>query len=669
MIEKMNNSISEKIKELREKLNYFNYKYYVLAESEVSDYEFDSFLNELKKLETENPELITPDSPTQRVGSDLTKEFNPIEHKVPMLSLTNTYSEDELKAFDLRVKGGLEGETNIEYVVELKIDGVSASIHYKDGFLFQAATRGDGKIGEEITNNIRTIKSIPLSVTEKKQFEVRGEIFMALKDFQKLNDERRTNGEKTFANPRNSSAGTLKLQNPKEVAKRPLDIFTYYILSDELQITSQNESLQFLKKLGFKINPNYELCKSIDEVIDYCRKWEINRDTLPYEIDGVVIKVNSFSQQSRLGSIAKSPRWATSFKFKAKQVITKLNKVTWQVGRTGAITPVAELEPIELAGSVISRATLHNADEIERKDIRENDFVKIEKGGDVIPKVVGVDLSQRPQNSVVLQIPTMCPDCQTKLVKLESEVALYCVNENCPAQIKGKLIHFASRGAMDIEGLGEAIINLFVDKGYLKSFVDIYNLPKIADELKSLEGFGQKSIDNLFASIEKSKIQPFHKVLFALGIRYVGAGVARKLTNAFKTIQNLKNKSTEELEQVDEIGPSISGSLIQYFSNSENISIIDLLIEKGLNFETEISELVNQKLNGLSFVVTGSLSSFTRDEAKEKIISAGGKFVTSVSKKTDYLVAGENAGSKLEKAKELGVKILSEEEFNNLLND
>lgn len=669
MIEKMNNSISEKIKELREKLNYFNYKYYVLAESEVSDYEFDSFLNELKKLETENPELITPDSPTQRVGSDLTKEFNPIEHKVPMLSLTNTYSEDELKAFDLRVKGGLEGETNIEYVVELKIDGVSASIHYKDGFLFQAATRGDGKIGEEITNNIRTIKSIPLSVTEKKQFEVRGEIFMALKDFQKLNDERRTNGEKTFANPRNSSAGTLKLQNPKEVAKRPLDIFTYYILSDVLQITSQNESLQFLKKLGFKINPNYELCKSIDEVIDYCRKWEINRDTLPYEIDGVVIKVNSFSQQSRLGSIAKSPRWATSFKFKAKQVITKLNKVTWQVGRTGAITPVAELEPIELAGSVISRATLHNADEIERKDIRENDFVKIEKGGDVIPKVVGVDLSQRPQNSVVLQIPTMCPDCQTKLVKLESEVALYCVNENCPAQIKGKLIHFASRGAMDIEGLGEAIINLFVDKGYLKSFVDIYNLPKIADELKSLEGFGQKSIDNLFASIEKSKIQPFHKVLFALGIRYVGAGVARKLTNAFKTIQNLKNKSTEELEQVDEIGPSISGSLIQYFSNSENISIIDLLIEKGLNFETEIPELANQKLNGLSFVVTGSLSSFTRDEAKEKIISAGGKFVTSVSKKTDYLVAGENAGSKLEKAKELGVKILSEEEFHNLLND
>lgn len=669
MIEKMNNSISEKIKELREKLNYFNYKYYVLAESEVSDYEFDSFLNELKKLETENPELITPDSPTQRVGSDLTKEFNPIEHKVPMLSLTNTYSEDELKAFDLRVKGGLEGETNIEYVVELKIDGVSASIHYKDGFLFQAATRGDGKIGEEITNNIRTIKSIPLSVTEKKQFEVRGEIFMALKDFQKLNDERRTNGEKTFANPRNSSAGTLKLQNPKEVAKRPLDIFTYYILSDVLQITSQNESLQFLKKLGFKINPNYELCKSIDEVIDYCRKWEINRDTLPYEIDGVVIKVNSFSQQSRLGSIAKSPRWATSFKFKAKQVITKLNKVTWQVGRTGAITPVAELEPIELAGSVISRATLHNADEIERKDIRENDFVKIEKGGDVIPKVVGVDLSQRPQNSVVLQIPTMCPDCQTKLVKLESEVALYCVNENCPAQIKGKLIHFASRGAMDIEGLGEAIINLFVDKGYLKSFVDIYNLPKIADELKSLEGFGQKSIDNLFASIEKSKIQPFHKVLFALGIRYVGAGVARKLTNAFKTIENIKNKSTEELEQVDEIGPSISGSLIQYFSNSENISIIDLLIEKGLNFETEIPELANQKLNGLSFVVTGSLSSFTRDEAKEKIISAGGKFVTSVSKKTDYLVAGENAGSKLEKAKELGVKILSEEEFHNLLND
>ncbi|PIQ08232.1 MAG: DNA ligase (NAD(+)) LigA [Ignavibacteriales bacterium CG18_big_fil_WC_8_21_14_2_50_31_20] len=664
----MNNSIFEKINQLREKLNKLNYKYYVLAESEVSDFEFDSLLNELIKLEKEHPELITPDSPTQRVGSDLTKIFNPIEHKVPMLSLTNTYSEEELRAFDSRVRSGLEGEERIEYVVELKIDGVSASIHYQNGFLIQAATRGDGKVGEEITNNIRTIKSIPLSVKEKRSFEVRGEIFMALADFKKLNEERKANGEKIFANPRNSSAGTLKLQNPKEVAKRPLDIYTYYILSHELRLRSQNESLNYLSKLGFKINPNYELCSNIEDVINYCRKWEINRDSLPYEIDGVVIKVNIFAQQNRLGSIAKSPRWATSFKFKAKQAITKLNKVTWQVGRTGAITPVAELEPIELAGSIISRATLHNADEIERKDIRENDFVKIEKGGDVIPKVVEVDLLQRQPNSVALNIPTICPDCKSQLVRLENEVALYCVNEECPAQIKGKLIHFASRGAMDIEGLGEAIINLFVDKGYLKSFADIYNLSKYEDELKSLEGFGAKSIDNIFASIEKSKSQPFHKVLFALGIRYVGAGVARKLANAFETIYNIKNATSEIIEEVDEIGPSISNSLVQYFSRNENNKLIEQLIEKGLNFVAELPKSNNQNLIGLSFVVTGSLSEITRDEAKEKIIASGGKFMSSLSKKTDYLLAGENAGSKLEKAKELGVKIISEEEFNGMLN-
>ncbi|MBU0475232.1 MAG: NAD-dependent DNA ligase LigA [Bacteroidetes bacterium] len=665
----MNKHIYEKIEQLRKEINNLNYRYYVLAESKVSDYEYDTLLNELIKYETEHPELVTPDSPTQRVGSDLTKTFNPIVHKVPMLSLSNTYSEEEIKAFDERVKSGLEGEEKIKYVVELKIDGVSSSIHYKNGLLHNAATRGDGKIGEEITNNIRTIRSIPLRVEETKSFEVRGEVFMSLKDFEKLNEERKANGEKIFANPRNSSAGTLKLQNPKEVAKRPLDIFTYYLLSDNLKIETQEENLEKLKQLGFKINPNYELCENIDEVINFCRKWEIKRDTLPYEIDGVVIKVNSISQQNRLGSIAKSPRWATSFKFKAKQVITQLKKVTWQVGRTGAITPVAELEPIVLAGSVISRATLHNADEIERKDIRENDFVKLEKGGDVIPKVVGVDFSKRSIDSVKLLIPTLCPNCKSELVKSENEVALYCVNKVCPAQIKGKLIHFASRGAMDIEGLGEAIINLFVDKGYLKSFADIYNLSKFEDELKSLEGFGEKSIDNLFDSIEKSKAQPFHKVLFAIGIRYIGAGVARKLTNAFNTIKKLKDATVEELEDVDEIGPSISRSLVQYFSEDENIMLIDELINKGLNFAEDISNSKNQNLNGLSFVVTGSLSNITRDEAKEKIISSGGKFVSSLSKKTDYLVAGENAGSKLEKAKTFGVKIISEEEFNNLLNN
>ncbi|MDA3860793.1 MAG: NAD-dependent DNA ligase LigA, partial [Melioribacteraceae bacterium] len=586
----MSNPILDKIENLREKINFHNHKYYVLAESEISDYDFDILLNELLQLEKKHPELITKDSPTQRVGSDLSKVFNSIEHKTPMLSLSNTYSEEELRAFDKRVKSGLETEEEIHYVVELKIDGVSASLHYKAGALNKAATRGDGKFGEEITTNVRTIKSIPLRLKELKSFEVRGEVFMPIDAFNKMNLVREANGDKTFANPRNSTAGTLKLLDSQEVSKRPLDIFAYYILGNELNINSQDEGLKYLKQLGFKINPEYKLCKSIDEVINYCQNWENKREGLPYEIDGVVIKVNSYQQQQQLGSIAKSPRWATSFKFKAKQVITKLNKVTWQVGRTGAITPVAELEPIELAGSVISRATLHNFDEIERKDIREGDFVKLEKGGDVIPKVVGVDLSQRKNDSQILLLPTECPVCKSKLEKFENEVALHCTNNSCPAQIRGKLNHFASRVAMDIDGLGEAIVNLFVDKKYLKSFSDIYNLAKYEEELKSLEGFGAKSIDNLFLAIEKSKEQPFHKVLFALGIRYVGAGVARKLTKAFRTIEELKTATVEQIAGVDEIGPSISKSLTQYFSDNENIKLVDELIYKGLNFEEEISE-------------------------------------------------------------------------------
>ncbi len=662
----MTDSITEEIESLRDKINYHNQRYYVIAEPEISDYEFDSLLKELLHLEEKNPNLVTKDSPTQRVGSDITKKANQIEHKTPMLSLSNTYNEDELFAFDKRVKGGLSEDEHVEYVVELKIDGVSASIHYQNGFLLKAATRGDGSVGEEITNNIRTIRSIPLKVKEQSDFEVRGEVFMPIDGFNKFNAERESRGEKLFANPRNSTAGTLKLQDPKLVDERPLDIFTYYLLGDNLKINSQVEGLSFLKQLGFKINSNYQLCKNIEEVIKYCHVWEKKRDNLPYEIDGIVIKVNSFEQQKTLGSIAKSPRWATSFKFKAKQVITKLNKITWQVGRTGAVTPVAELEPIELAGSVISRATLHNYDEIERKDIRENDYVKIEKGGDVIPKVVEVDLTKRESESQPLAIPTECPICKSELQKKESEVALYCVNDLCSAQVKGRLIHFASRVAMDIEGLGEAIVNHFVDKGFLSSFPDIYSLSGKEDELKSLDRFGEKSIDNLFASIEKSKGQPFHKVLFSLGIRYVGAGVARKLADAFGTIEELKLATIEELEAVDEIGPSISKSLTEYFTQNENLMLIEKLQKSGLSFESDEIEGGNSKLEGLTFVVTGSLS-MSRDEAKERIIVSGGRFSSSLSKKTDYLLAGDKAGSKIKKAETLGVKIISEDEFNNLL--
>ena len=663
----MSNLIKEKIEQLREKINYHNHKYYVLSEPTISDFEFDKLLKELIDLETKHPQFISKESPTQRVGSDLTKNAKSIEHKIPMLSLSNTYSEDELFDFDKRVKSGLADKSAIEYVVELKIDGVSASIRYAEGVLQQAATRGDGKVGEEITANIKTIRSVPLRVKELNSFEVRGEVFMPLQEFKKMNEDREAMGEKTFANPRNSSAGTLKLQDPAEVAKRPLDIFTYYFIADTINISSQIEALNYLNKLGFKTNPNSKLCNNIDEVVEYCREWERRRDELPYEIDGVVIKVNSFEMQSALGSIAKSPRWATSFKFKAKQVVTKLNKVTWQVGRTGAITPVAELEPVELAGSVISRATLHNFDEITRKDIREGDFVKLEKGGDVIPKIVGVDLTLRDSNSKALSIPNVCPVCSSIVYKLENEVALYCVNDLCPAIIKGKLIHFASRGAMDIEGLGESIVNLFVDKGYLKDFTNIYSLSEKESELKSLDGFGGKSIDNLLYAIEKSKTQPFHKVLFALGIRYVGSGVARKLTFAFKDIRKLQSATMEELEKVDEIGPNISNSLIQYFSDSKNAKMIEKLIELGLNFESIEKDSELSTLLGHSFVVTGTLDKMTRDEAKEKIIKFGGKFVTSLSKKTGFLVAGKNAGSKLEKAKKLGIKTISEDEFISMI--
>jgi len=664
----MNDSIAEKIEYLREKINYHNHKYYVLAEPEISDYEFDLLLKELLHLEKKNPKFVTKNSPTQRVGSDITKKANQIEHKTPMLSLSNTYSEEELFAFDKRVCSGLSEGEDVDYVVELKIDGVSASIHYQNGLLLKAATRGDGNVGEEITNNIRTIRSIPLKVKEHSEFEVRGEVFMPIDGFNKFNAERESRGEKLFANPRNSTAGTLKLQDPKLVNERPLDIFTYYLLGDKLKIKSQVESLDFLEQLGFKINLNYKLCRNIEEVVEYCREWENKRDDLPYEIDGIVIKVNSVENQKTLGSIAKSPRWATSFKFKAKQVITKLHKVTWQVGRTGAVTPVAELEPIELAGSVISRATLHNYDEIERKDIRENDYVKIEKGGDVIPKVIEVDLSQRKDDSQILAIPIECPVCKSELKRTESEVALYCVNNFCPAQVKERIIHFASRGAMDIEGLGEAIVNLFVDMGYLNLFSDIYFLSEKENELKALERFGEKSIENLLASIEKSKEQPFHKVLFALGIRYVGAGVARKLTNAFKTVEKLKTATIEDLEAVDEIGPSISKSLTEYFAQNDNLLLIEKLQNSGLNFKLDEKEIGNSKLEGLTFVVTGSLS-MSRDEAKEKIIISGGKFSSSLSKKTDYLLAGEKAGSKLKKAETLGVKVISEDEFNNLLSN
>ena len=672
----MPSSIEKKINDLREEINQHNNRYYVLAEPSIVDEQYDKLLKELEKLENENPQLITPDSPTQRVGKDLTKEFKPVRHKVQMLSLANTYDEKDVYDFDRRVKESLPAGESIEYVVEYKIDGASVSINYVNGLLKTAATRGDGTVGEEITNNVKTIRSIPLKISfpkdikySLKDFEVRGEIYMRLEDFEKINRERGKKGEKLFANPRNSTAGTLKLQDPKIVAKRNLSVFLYSLISTEDEFVSQEENLKLLKQLGFKVNLDYKVCKNIEEVLEFCRKLEEKRYTLDYEIDGAVIKVNSVRQQNILGNIAKSPRWAVAYKFKAKQAFTKLKDITWQVGRTGAITPVAELAPVKLAGSTISRATLHNFDEIVRKDIRIGDTVVIEKGGDVIPKIVSVVLDERPKNSKITIPPAFCPVCKSRVNKPEEEVAIYCENPECPAQIKGRLIHFASRGAMDIEGLGDALVDLFVEKGLIKHFSDIYHLKQKKEELTQIERLGEKSVNNLLEAIEKSKSQPFSKVLFALGIRYIGSGAAQKITDHFNAMDDIIKSSEEEISGIYEIGPSISSSIKNFFSDKRNIKLINDLKNAGLNFTSEKKETIKSALNGKTFVLTGTLSSFSREEASDRIIKLGGKVTSNVSKNTDYVVAGEKAGSKLSKAEALGIKILNENDFLNMLEE
>lgn len=672
----MSSDIENRIEELREEIRQHDYNYYVLNDPKIPDRQYDNLYDELVKLEEEYPELVTPDSPTQRVGSDLTKEFKPVEHKIPMLSLSNTYNQDELFDFDRRVKEGIGNSEDVEYTTELKIDGVSVSLRYENSNLVTAATRGDGTVGEEITNNVKTIRSVPLKLKNTSdikydltKLEVRGEIFMEVDAFKKFNKEREKKGEKIFANPRNSTAGTLKLQDPKLVSQRPLDMFAYFLALENDQLDTQFESLEIMKKLGLKVNPNSKLCKNIDEVLEYCITWEEKRLELPYEIDGVVVKVNSIKHQRNLGSIAKSPRWAVAYKFKAQQAETKLEAITWQVGRTGTVTPVANLEPVFLAGSTISRATLHNIEEIERKDIRAGDHVIIEKGGDVIPKIVKVITERRNSNSKKTVPPKNCPVCNSKLFRPEGEVAIYCENNSCPAQVKGKLEHFSGRGAMDIEGLGKSIIDQFVDRKFLQSYADIYDLHKHKSDIVELEGFGELSVKNLLESIDKSKEKPFEKVLFALGIRYVGAGAAQKLARHFESLDNLINASEEDIEEVYEIGPSIAKSVKKFFSTSDNIDVVERLMKSGLKTKIEKTSESSDKLKGITFVLTGTMEKYTRDEAKEKIQLMGGKVTGSVSKKTEYLVAGESPGSKLDKAEKLGVKVLSEQEFLKLLEE
>lgn len=671
----MSSEVEKKIYELREKIREHNYRYYVLTDPTISDKNYDELLKELEQLEQENPELISPDSPTQRVGTDLTKDFKPVEHMVPMLSLSNTYNEDELFDFDKRVKDSFPENENVEYVVEPKIDGASVSLHYVEGKLLTAATRGDGQIGEEITNNVKTIRSVPLQINKSKSkkyklkdFEVRGEIFMKIKDFENLNKQREKEGEKLFANPRNSAAGTLKMQDPQIVASRPLNIFLYSLISKEDEFETQFENLELIKDLGFVVNPLSKLCKDIYKALSVSKNLEEKRNLLEYEIDGAVVKVNSVAHQKRLGNIAKSPRWAVAYKFKAKQEITTIENIIWQVGRTGAVTPVAELKPVFLAGSTISRATLHNMDEIERKDIRKGDKVVIEKGGDVIPKVVSVVVSERSKGVRKTKPPAKCPVCKSELFKPQEEVALYCQNTECPAQVKGRIEHFASRTAMDIEGLGQALIDLFVDEGLLKSYSDIYLLKDHKEKLVAIERLGEKSVNNLLEAIEESKKQPFHKVLFALGIRFVGSGVARKLTDHFNSFDELAKAKEEDVSAVYEIGPRISESVIQFLSDDHNWQIINDLKKAGLNFKSEQIKVKENFFKDKTFVLTGSLNKYSRDEAGDLIRSLGGKVTSSVSSNTDYLIAGEKAGSKLKKAKENGVEILDEDKFIEELN-
>jgi DNA ligase (NAD+) len=671
----MSNQAQQRIEELRKQILEHDYKYYVLAEPVISDEEYDSLIKELEKLESEYPNLITPDSPTQRIGKDLNKDFKPVQHKIPMLSLANTYSEEDLLDFDRRVREGLPDSEKIEYMVELKIDGASVSIRYVNGYLKTAATRGDGVIGEDITSNVKTIKSVPLKLkkllsdsSSLRDIEVRGEIYMKLDDFLKMNKERETAGEKLFANPRNSAAGTLKLQDPRIVAKRKLSMFSYSIISDEDDLGTQAENLIILKDLGFIVNSESKLCFNINEALEICHVLESKRESLLYEIDGAVIKVNSLRQQKILGNIAKSPRWAVAYKFKARQAYSILKDITWQVGRIGTVTPVAELEPVFLSGSTISRATLHNFDEIKRKDIRIGDKVIVEKGGDVIPKIIGVVLNERNKKSKPVNPPSKCPVCNSNLFKPEEEVAWYCENSECLAQIRGRLEHFAARGAMDIEGLGEALINLFVEKRFLNTYDEIYNLKNHRDELINIERLGEKSIDNLLNAIEKSKKQPFAKILFALGIRYVGAGAAKKLASFFNSIDDLIAASEEEILGIHEIGKSISDSIKTFFSNTKNLEIIERLKSAGLNFYTEKKTIKNGALFDKTFVLTGTLSGFSREDAGDKIISMGGKVTSSISNKTDYVVAGDKPGSKLDKAKALGIKVINEKEFIEMLN-
>ena len=659
-------TVEEKIKELREQLNNHNYNYYVLDNATISDFDFDRTLKELEKLEKENPIFFNSNSPTQRVGGTVTKNFNTIVHKNRMYSLDNSYSKEDLLDWEKRVEKVL-GTSELEFTCELKFDGASINLTYENGQFIKAVTRGDGFQGDEVTNNIKTIRSIPLSIKEEfiSNFEMRGEIVLPIDGFIKMNEERILNGEEVYRNPRNTASGSLKLQDSGEVAKRPLDCLLYQVVTEERKYKTHFESLENARKVGFKVPKTITLAKSIDAVFDFVNYWDAKRNDLPYETDGIVIKVNNLEQQEELGYTAKAPRWAIAYKFKAAQVSTILNEITYQVGRTGAITPVANLDPVQLAGTTVKRASLHNADQIERLDIREKDTVFVEKGGEIIPKIIAVDHTKRPENSVSTMYATNCPECDTALVRTEGDAKHYCPNEfGCAPQITGRIQHYISRKAMDIEGLGGETVDLLRKEGLIQNYADLYDL-NVA-QIIPLERMAEKSAQNMISGIEKSKEIPFEKVLFALGIRFVGETVAKKLAKHFKSIDHLMTATFEELINADEIGDRIAQSILDFSSDLGNIQLINRLKSYGLQLEVSAAVLENQTeiLQGQIFVVSGVFYQMSRNELKKAIEDNGGKVSSSISKKTNFIVAGDNMGpSKLTKAQDLGISIISEQDF------
>jgi DNA ligase (NAD+) len=665
--------VEKKIEALREKIRHHEHLYYVLDDPTISDAEFDQLMQQLKTLESEHPSLVTPDSPTQRVGGKPREGFVKVPHSSPMLSLDNTYNEDELRDWERRVHE-LTGRSDVDYVCELKLDGMSLALIYEDGKLTRGVTRGDGSVGEDVTLNVRTVRSIPLSIPKERLkkagvpedfFEVRGELLMPTGSFKKINEERERNGLPTFANPRNFTAGTVRQLDPNVTAERRMDYFPYILLQNgRTYFDRHSKTLTALDAAGFKVNPNRRLVRSMDEVWAFIREWEGKRDSLPYEIDGIVVKVDRIALQDELGFTGKAPRWAIAYKYAARAGITKLEDIRVQVGRTGKLTPVAMLAPVLIGGTTVRNATLHNMDEIERLGVKIGDCVQVERGGDVIPKVAKViEDKDHPRGNKTFHMPENCPVCGTKVVRTEGEVDYRCVNANCPAKLRGTILHFASRGVMNIDGMGDALVTQLTERGLVKNVADIYKLTKA--DLLTLERMGDKSAQNILNEIKKSKDLPLERVIYGLGIRMVGERTAQFLAEHFGSMEDLENASVEELQNVNEVGPRIAESIVEFFSIPANRKLVERLREAGLTLKGKKKER-GTKLAGKIFVLTGTLTKYTRDEAKKMIEDAGAKVTGSVSKKTDYVVAGADAGSKLDKAKELGVAVIDEEEMEEL---